>query len=321
MEKGEIPWKSSRGAIGFSWLLLSLLLIQACNLDITPERVVRNHYNIHLVIDQTPSRKKVSDGIRHDSIIAGTVIDFFVQHLFSRNSRSSLSYEHFTNSQYFKDFPTISLAEINGDSSLLQRNIRELRKHIAHFCNSSKEHASGDIFSFLEKRLGREKGVVEDSIPTPSRVLIHRQTPVIVFITDGYIYWNSKLCKPLLEQPCKCLDENRVKNYRNAYNSWRKEEGNANFDFEHFLSMGKVGGLEPFDNPNLKDAIFVVLELEDRSVKASGSTNYEPTDMVIVQAVWKKWLQDSGAKKQNIHFLTTEESVEDIQTFLEEVLV
>lgn len=296
--------KSVRTNFGLSVLIM---LLGSCA-ELEEETIRTTHFNIHIVPDLSNrvDNKLTRSNSSHDTIIINDLVDLYLPKIYPyrraiyqkdmirltrinmRNQikgLNELSLKSFDNNQkeriqYVKD-------TVGG----LTNDLKRFKKNIAKVYEQRKDKSlnwSGDIFNFMQNSL-TELNTERDSVvnKVDDAVYIEKFKNIVFLFTDGYIEYgdfakatakNSHYhlgTKLVGEIRAKCLADNLS-----------PSEVLQKYDIK----------LEPVKNPLLRYYDFVVLELDDRSLNAAGSALKRPTDQEIIQALWARWLKESGVK-------------------------
>jgi hypothetical protein len=158
-------------------------------------------------------------------------------------------------------------------------------------CALAKTESHGaDIWTYLNT--GLDANLIDTSIVnTTDGETDYRKSfrNIIILFTDGYIEaGNSECPDPSNPRRCNYLSGERVEAFRRDF----LHSGEKNYkDFFHEKGYGII----PVNNPLLKNAEILVLEMYDRSITNSGATKH-PTDLEITQLFWSDWFMQSRVR-------------------------
>ena len=339
------PTKILRMHNRFILFILASIFLAACKSDKNDDDIAENkppreiiHYNIKIVSDLSNRLdNELYPRQLTDQIIINEVLDIYPT-LYKEYNRLALQKDKLT-------YGLLNPLEINGFNSLKE----DLTIDLGKFGNNQNER-----IEFLQNRSRSGKGISEevvdfqgaiDSIyaealsradfytadtrgyfdqvidedyfsltnPINSPKARDVSRNVVILLTDGFIELasrNSPSSCP--ERICDLLNNHQIEKFRKYYNNLDEKISIE----EAFKKSGY--GIEPVNNPNLKNIEFLILEINGRSKTKTGRITKTPSDFEILQLFWKDFLEREGVKKYAIK--NTQPSTDKISQIIKKFL-
>lgn len=127
---------------------------------------------------------------------------------------------------------------------------------------------------------------------------------ILIIFTDGYI--EAGTYGDCTGNQCRFLSGQTIKKFRSAY----QKRVDKNEAMEAFFQRNNYG-IVAAANAYLKQFEVLVLQIDDRSINASGNTTVVPTDFQIIKLFWEDWMKKSGVSHFELYPLTR--SVQDAE--------
>lgn len=285
--------------------LLVLISTIACKPNVTEDLVEIKHFNFLIAsdltnrVDKKENRKSVHDTLLINAIV-NTYVEIILPYKRSIGQKDKLAYSRISNLNRLQAdrLYSIDLTRFQNQGERIKylkkggftKDIKAFKESIAANYQDRNTY-SGDILKFFKlgiNALNTELEISENVLGSTTYKNSYQN--VLFLFTDGYIeagnYDRAKACEA---NRCRFLNDAFIHEIRMV----AERKG---------ISVKQVieeedYGLVPVNNPLLKNWEIVVLEMDDRSLTRSGSSSYLVSDLEIAQAIWAKWLYESGFKK------------------------
>jgi hypothetical protein len=285
--------------------LFSLIALASCRPTAEVKSIRVQHFNFYIVSDLTNRiEKKELRGLLHDTLMIKRILENFKSKVlpfrrgFGQHDILKFGRVSALNASYNLGLSEINLDKIETPNALSAYLFRGQLDHDLVKLNQTvratylqRQKYSGDIYSFFNRSLTKLNTKSEIFIKTDAKAeYIHSHRNILFLFTDGYIeagnYDRESDC---INNKCRFLSEGFISEIRNKV----KSEGLSLVEIINKYNYGLI----PLENPLLVDWEVIVLEMDDRSLKASNSASHFVTDYEITQILWRNWLLESGIKK------------------------
>lgn len=326
-------------------LLLVVVIFSACKSDVKSPEIVKNseprkinHYNIKIVSDLSNRLdNELYPRQLTDQEIINEVLEIFPT-LYKDYNRLALQKDKLTygllnpleirNFNDLKGDLTIDLGQFgtnqneriefirNSPRSRESINTKTLKFKVAidsiySAALDKKEYYTADTWGYFNQVIDEDYFSLTNPINSPKAKDISRN--IVILLTDGFIELasrnNSSSCPKNI---CDLVNNHQIEKFREFYNNLEEKVSLK----EAFENSGF--GIEPVNNPNLKNIEFLLLEINGRSKTKTGRITKTPSDFEILKVFWVDFLENEGAKKVSVKNVQT--STDDINLILKKFL-
>ena len=288
--------------------------------------IVRRHFNVIIVPDLS-NRLYTTNPPKDD----GYIVQQFIRMLYpdvinddSKINQNDIFRLDFINKLHIKEYQSMSFVidlkqfkknqqrrneylGINEVTSSFKKDTALFVKNFKDLISSVDERNShgADIYAYfanLDHALIDTS--IEDIVDSENREIIHNYYEnMIILLTDGYIETANE------NNPHYTLSQNKVNEFRRDYIQNAK-----GLTVEEFLAKNRQYSITRVKNDLLKFTKVLVMQLYDRGKTPGGNKHEQLSDIIIIKAIWKDWLIQSGMRSQDIALYSCDESYDEITT-------